>query len=220
MKALVFDQSLSNTGWAFGTENSSNKEGANDPYRTGLIKVPKRDNIGERLAILWRAMNAIAIDLQPDVIAFEEPFFPVDRGKPQFQRASNFRPASGFLPAEIEEHQGDDEKGGAKFNPETIRALQKVAGMIEMMAALRGIPCFGYHPSQWRVTLLGYGRKPKGAEDDFMKKATLRQLKAMGFEVTSHDVGDAIGILYHTLHGKDAIARRQGDIFDMLGDDL
>ena len=215
MKVLSFDQATATTGWAFGDENSSNRDGANSRYSFGTIKAPKRDDFGERLAIIWRSVHSLVTQFHPEMIAYEEPYFPM-QGAGGFKPKQAFRPASGFLPAEVDQQQ-DEHADKSRFNPETLKQLQMVKGILITQAALHGIPVFGCTPSQWRVTVLGFGRAPKDAPADYMKKAVLRKLQSMGFEVTSHDASDAIGILIHALHGKEAAARKQGSLLDLAG---
>ena len=219
-RVLSFDQAMAVTGWAFGTENSSPREGANDRYHYGVIKTPKRDDVGERLAILWRETSDLIMRFEPDIIGYEEPYFP-HQGAGGTKHRQHFRPAHGFLPAEIDEEQEDEAKG-SRFNPEMLKQLQMVKGLVVTQAALRGVPCFGCTPSQWRKTLLGFGRKPKGESDDFMKKRVKRHLEMMGFDLAgySHDVSDAIGICHHTLHGPEATERKQGDLLSMVSSTL
>lgn len=216
MKVLAFDQATATTGWAFGDENSSNREDTNNRYSFGTIKAPKRDDFGERLALIWRSIHQLITQLGPEMIAYEEPYFPM-QGAGGFKQKQAFRPAQGFLPAEVSQDQADDHGEKSRFNPETLKQLQMVKGILITQAALHGIPVFGCTPSQWRVTVLGFGRAPKGADADYMKKTVMRKLQAMGFEVTSQDASDAIGILIHALHGKEAAARKQGSLLDLAG---
>lgn len=215
MKALCFDQATATTGYAIGDENSSHRMDSNNRYYFGTIKAPKRDNFGERLKIIGESAIELIETHNPDVIGYEEPYFPI-QGAGGGGPRKGFTPRAGFLPAEIAPDQGHDEER-SRFNPETLKQLQMVKGIIIYEAARRGIPALGCTPSQWRVTLLGYGRKPKGAEDNFMKQAVRQRLRAMGFDVDSFDAADALGILYHTLHGKEAAQRKQGNLLDMAG---
>lgn len=216
MKALTFDQAMSVTGWAVGDENSSPRPGESNRVYFGTIKAPKREDVGERLAHIWREATLLIEEHKPDIIGYEEPFFPIQgRGGPQ--QKQKFVPASGFLPAQIDQDQDHEGGGGSRFNPEMLKQLQMVKGIIVTMAALRGIPVEPCTSSQWRVTVLGYGRKPKGESEDFMKKAVRRRMQALGFDVDSYDAADALGILYHTLHGKKAMERKQGDLLSMAG---
>lgn len=215
MRVLALDQATATTGWAFGTENSSNRDGANDRYSFGTIKAPKREEFGERLKAIGDALEAMIHEAMPDMLAYEEPYFPI-QGAGGFKPKQSFRPAQGFLAAEVDQDQSDHQEK-SKFNPETLKQLQMVKGLVLYLGAKHGIPVFGCTPSQWRVTVLGYGRAPKGSESDYMKKAVLRKLQSMGFEVTSHDASDAIGILIHALHGKEAAARKQGSLLDLAG---
>lgn len=218
-KALVFDQSMASSGWAFGTENSSPRGEGGDPFHFGVIKTPKRDDVGERLAILWRESYKLIERFEPDIIGYEEPFFPI-QGRGGAKQKQKFVPRSGFLEAEIREDEEEEDgkgKGGNRFNPETLKQLQMVKGIIITQAALRGIPAFGCAPSAWRKTLLGFGRKPEGEDEQFMKRRVKKQLEMMGFQISGpNDISDALGILHHTLHGKDAAERKQGSLMDLL----
>lgn len=219
MKALVFDQATANTGWALGTEDSRPEFGANDRFLFGVIKAPKREEFGERLFHIWREATILVETHRPDIIGFEEPYFPIQgagSGKPT---ASHFRPASGFLPAEISADQAAAPEK-SRFNPETLKQLQMVKGLVLLLAASRGIPVAPCTPSQWRLTVLGYGRKPKDQADDWMKKAVREHFRRRGFDVDSYDASDALGILWHTLHGPEAMKRRQGDLLSMAGANL
>lgn len=216
MKVLAFDQATSTTGWAIGTENSNPR--ANDResrYHYGVIKAPKREEFGERLAYIWREITILVEGHQPELIAYEEPFFPI-QGQGGAKQKQHFRPASGFLPAEVSQDQGSEHGEKSRFNPETLKQLQMVKGIIITFAALRGIPVAGCTPSQWRKTVLGYGRKPNNESDDYMKRAVKQHFQRLGFDVAGpHDVTDALGVLYHTLHGPEAAARKQGDLLSM-----
>ena len=72
-RALCFDQATATTGWAFGFYPSS------DLYDFGSIKSPKREHFGERLAHIHASIVKLVEKYEPDLIGFEEPFFPVDR---------------------------------------------------------------------------------------------------------------------------------------------
>lgn len=220
-RALTFDQATAATGWCFGTENSEirPKPGSNDSYRYGVIKTPKRDVTGERLAILWREALGLIEEFEPDIIGYEEPFFPM-QGQGSFKQKQRYQPSRGFLPGgAIPEADGEEDESPHRFNPETLKQLQMVKGLIITMAALKGVPAVGCTPSQWRATCLGYGRRPKGESEDYMKRAVRAHFLRLGFDIEGmpFDVSDAIGITWHTLHGKQAMERKQGDLLSMAG---
>lgn len=219
MKVLAFDQATANTGYAIGTENSRPEFGAVDRFDFGVIKAPKREEFGERLYHIEVEAEKLIAKHKPDLIGYEEPFFPIQgagSGKPTGQ---HFRPASGFLPAEISADQ-DAAPEKSRFNPETLKQLQMVKGLILLLGARHGIPVERCSPSQWRLTVLGYGRRPKDQAEDWMKKAVRDHFRARGFQVESFDAADALGILWHTLHGPEAMKRRQGDLLSMAGANL
>ena len=207
-KALCFDQSSTNTGWAAGSEGTK--------ADFGLIKIPKRDFVGERLHLLRQGVLQLADKYEPDIMAIETPFFPVDMaGGASWARGKRgVAPAAGFLAAEIQDTGAEADR--AAFSPETIKILQKVAGTIETIAAELGVPLESYAPASWRKTVLGYGRKPKGEAADFMKRETVKRLRAMGYDLTSADEAEALGILHHCLHGPEAAKRRQGSLLDLV----
>jgi Holliday junction resolvasome RuvABC endonuclease subunit len=214
MKALAFDQATAKTGWAIGDERSDPRQ--DRPALFGTIKAPKRDEFGERLAIIWREANALIVEHQPEIIAYEEPYFPFQGAGSGSHKPGHYTPASGFLGAEVSQSQDDAAERG-HTSPETLKQLQMVKGLIITIAALRGIPCYGAPPSTWRKTFLGYGRAPKGSDKDHMKHAVMRRCAALGYDVRSSDPADALGLLYHTLHGPEASARKQGDLLSMAG---
>lgn len=218
VKALCFDQSTTNTGWAAGDENGSPKPGSNSPLYSGVIQTPKREEFGERLAFIYRQAMILVETHKPDIIGFEEPYFPhqgAGGGKPKYRKGGG---QSEFIHQEPEEEGPKD--GGSRFNPDMLKKLQMVKGIIITVAALRSLPVAPCHPSQWRVTFLGYGRKPQGEAEDYMKRAVKRRAEQLGHAPSGYDEADAIGILYHTLHGKQAMARTQGDLLSMAGSSL
>ncbi len=219
MKALAFDQATARTGWAVGDENTDPRAlraAQSNHALFGTIKAPKREDFGERLAIIWREVNELIVQHEPEVIGYEEPFFPM-QGRGGFKPKERYTPAAGFLAPSIDANPEGHDESSARFNPETLKQLQMVKGLIITTAALRGIPCFGCTPAQWRKTFLGYGRAPKGSSDDYMKQAVMRHCRSLGYEVTTSDPADAIGILHHLLHGPEASQRRQGDLLSMAG---
>lgn len=212
-KALTFDQSITNTGWAFGDEHADPRPGSNSPFRSGVIKAPKRDELGERLAHIFRSADALIDNLQPDIIGYEEPYFPhqgAGGGKPKWKGG---KPAESAVDAEAKQEFGER----TKFSPDMLKKLQMVKGVIITLAALRGIPVAGCTPSQWRKTFLGYGIAPKGEAADYMKHAVRAQAQRLGHDVSSFDECDAIGIHWHTLHGGEALKRKQGSFLDLMG---
>lgn len=212
-RVLAFDQSMSSTGWAMGSETSSTDATSSNPYHYGVIKTPKRDDVGERLAILWREAEGLIDRFDPELICVEEPYFPI-QGRGGIKQKGRFVPAAGFLSAEVSEEAED--KNGGQISAETLKQLQMVKGIIVTLAALKGIPTVSCTPSQWRKTVLGYGRKPKGESDKFMKVAVKRHFMMMGFNIKGpDDISDALGILFHCLHGKEAMERKQGNLLDM-----
>lgn len=207
LKALVFDQSTTVSGWASGTVDDVTSR----KCKSGTIRNPKREHLGERLAYLHVAAAKLIEEHQPDMIGVEEPFFPVNMSPKVVP--GGFVPASGFLNAEVRQEAAPVR--GAAFNPDTIKALQMVKGTIITLAALYSLPCEVYAPASWRKTLLGIARAPKGSEDNIMKKLCRQRVKAMGYDTGSEDEAEAIGILVHALTGPEAAKRAQGDLLAM-----
>jgi Holliday junction resolvasome RuvABC endonuclease subunit len=110
--------------------------------------------------------------------------------------------------------------GAAQFGTKVVSWLQKVAGVVQMAAATRAIGIEDYAPATWRVSFLGYGRKPKGTSEKYMKDQTLAKVRLLGFQAKNNDEADAIGLLHHALYGEPAMLRRQGDLLDMAAKDL
>jgi Holliday junction resolvasome RuvABC endonuclease subunit len=196
-KIIGLDASTAVVGWAWGTESSR--------FESGSIVTPKRDQIGEKLHLIYTAVRKVISSAEPDLVMVEEPFFPVHMGQP-FKKGA---------PAVEGVEQPPEKFGGAAFSPNTIKALQKVAGIIEAAAAADGIPVEMCAPSAWRKTFFGYGSKPKGDPSFDWKKEAVRRAKMFGYETGNADEAEAIGILYHALHGAGASARKQGSLLDM-----
>lgn len=160
---------------------------------SGRLTMPKREN-GQRLEWLRAEAIRLAGHFAPDLMVCEKPFIPVG---------------------------GDAAKGGgARFNPDVIRWSAKVEGVIEMAASAVGCPLDVYSPDAWRGTLLGYSRRPKGSEKDHMKVAVIQRLRSFGHKIENDDQADAIGLMYHALHGAPASARKQGDLLAMASGNL
>lgn len=110
--------------------------------------------------------------------------------------------------------------GQGVFSTATVSWLQKIAGVVQMAAAESAVASEDYAPSTWRLSFLGYGRKPKGTSDKYMKDQTLAKVRLLGFQAKNNDEADAIGLLHHALYGEPAMLRRQGDLLDMAAKDL
>lgn len=190
LKILALDQSSSRTGWAFGTPN--------DKPTYGSFRSPKRDVVGERLAIVYDELGALMDKYEPDLCAFETPFFPVDRGPKKDGETYRFSSRVGVV----------KEKQGAAFNPKVISLLQKVAGIVELQAARRGIPVESYASRSWPPTILGMS-VPHGADAKIMVR---QRCRALGMPTEGDDESDAIGIWYHAAYGAPAATRAQGDL--------
>lgn len=186
MRILTLDQST-RTGWAFGIERSQ------EPYLFGSFRMPKRDETGERLVIFRDGLVGLIEANQPDLVAYETPFFPV----------GNQASAA-----------GEPGKKGARFNVNTIKLLHNLEGVLIETTARYSIPTEHFPSSSWRVTALGYGRLPAGSQEDF-KKLMIKRARMLGYDVKDDNEADAIGMLMHMLHGGPAAKRAQGDLLSM-----
>lgn len=186
MRILCLDQST-RTGYAVGDERSDAK------FIFGSFRMPKRDDIGERLVIFRDGLVGLIEDHQPDLVAYETPFFPVGN------QASAV---------------GEPGKKGARFNVNTIKFLHNLEGVLIETTARYSIPTEHFPSSSWRVTALGYGRLPQGAQEDF-KKLMIKRAKMLGYNVKDDNEADAIGMLMHMLMGAPAAKRAQGDLLAM-----
>ena len=238
MKILSFDASTSITGWAFGSDHPG--------LISGSITPDKSQDLGGRLAFIFARVSMLIVELQPDLIVIEEPFFPVNRGWGAKKPAARGRPQAGLIPRTADEMNEEEEapQGGASFNPATIRALQKVVGAIEI-AAGRGylqsedgarpwfpgvnlmegeslvvVPIEFATPSQWRVTFFGYGRAPAADKSFDWKREAMKRARHYGYSPRTADEAEAIGIAFHGLFGKGASARKQASLLDMVGGGL
>lgn len=215
MKILALDQATK-TGWAVGDETSLERRA----IEFGVFKMPKRDVLGDRLMIFRSTLNEIIDHYQPELIAYERPYWPqpgaprgfVAIGKviARLRSGSSAGSIIGWLNA-VEAEEG----GPPKISADTLQFLQKVEGLVITTATERHLPYEGYASQSWRKTAVGYGHAPPGAEDEHMKKAMMAKAKLLGYKPDSYDESDAIGILIHALHGPPGSARAQGDLLKM-----
>lgn len=209
MRILAFDQAT-NSGYAFGTEDDFRDGKSTAEF--GRFKTPKRPALGEKLAIFGRGIIERAEFYKPDLIVYEEPYWP----PPPMQAGVNNLAERIRLcmadPTRLRQLLSDVQEADEKMKrrtpiaAETLQFLQMVKGILIDRSAQLGIPVEGYRSSTWRKSALGDGRP------DDPKKAMLRKARAWGLDVETEDEADAIGILYHALHGKAAMERAQGDL--------
>lgn len=207
---LALDQATQ-SGWAVGDEKAIDDR----KIESGIFKMPKRPFLGERLVIFRTTLNELIDFYKPRMIAFERPYWPQRRDPAALLprlKAAIHKPA--ILHSIISEIENDH---APQISAENLQFLTKVEGMIEEAATARGLPYEAYASSSWRVTAIGYGRAPKGAEKDHMKKAMVARAKALGYKPNSDDEADAIGILLHALTGEPAMKRAQGDLLAQAG---
>ena len=70
MKILAIDPGLNNTGWGIITTSGN----ALHYEVSGVIKTNAKDNLGKRLAIIFREIENVIKTHQPDEVAIEETF--------------------------------------------------------------------------------------------------------------------------------------------------
>lgn len=192
-RAFVIDQATT-TGWAFADE--AMLEARPCRVESGRFRMPKRDQFGERLSYFRTQFMERVEFYKPDLIAFEEPYWPAPETKAR-------KGADGVdLPP-------------VQVSMKMLKFLQRLAGVVECTCADLGLPYEAYASSSWRVTALGFGRKPKGAKDNFMKKAMVAKARSLGLTPEDDNEADAIGILLHALCGPPANDRKQGDLLSM-----
>jgi Holliday junction resolvasome RuvABC endonuclease subunit len=192
LRILALDQST-RTGWAFGVEKSD------DRWLFGSFKLPKRDDNGERLVIFRNDLSDLIQTHQPDLIAYETPYFPLQEFRPKFSADRD-----GEAPA----------KEGPRFNPATVAFLLHIQGVLLELTARRSIPTQAFTSSSWRVTALGFGRA-KGIGSAEFKAMMMKRAQALGYAVKDDNEADAIGILMHMLMGEPASKRMQGDLLEL-----
>ena len=185
-KVLALDQS-SATGWCkAGSKIDLPK------WQTGRFKLPRRDELGERLLIAFNTTCSLIREWSPDLVALEAPYNPVNE---IIAAARAGKPVT------------------KAFNVETTNLLQMIRGAVITAAASLGVPTETYEPSTWRIDFIGYGRAPKGADKGHMKKAVFERVRMLGGQPANHDESDAWGIAYAACHGRSAAKRVQEDLF-------
>jgi Holliday junction resolvasome RuvABC endonuclease subunit len=189
-RILAFDQSSAKSGWTFGSTATPLGE-----WISGRFRAPKRDEIGERMNIIYDAALDL-IDIHgPDIVVIERPF------DPSWQEAT--------AAAKGEEYR-------QQFSRATMNLLQMVRGAILMAAARRSVPTEDYPTQSWQATLkLPYPPAdiPKAKRSLWKKEEVRRIVTRMGAKVETLDESDSWGLCFHALHGKAGIKRATEDLF-------
>lgn len=195
-KVLALDQATK-TGWTFGGTKIELRE-----WKSGRFKAPKRDELGERLLVVYDSVLSLIDEFDPDVLAYEQPYDPTHD-------------------AVAAVRAGKEPRGG--YSRDTMNFLQGVKAAVAMAASRRSVPTESYPPQSWQSTL----QLPKApmfeAEGDALirakqrwrKKAILTKVRSLGAKVETEDEADSWGICLHACHGKAAVARAQQDLFAM-----
>lgn len=199
VRVLALDQATQ-TGWATGT----GRDLEDKTIAFGLLRIPKRDDPGERLKIFRQNLIDLIDFYKPDLVAFETPYWPRPPTKEQLNDP-DFEPPS-------------------NINQETLQFLQWVRAIVMTTCAEMSVPSEHYAPSSWRKTAIGFGRAPKidpltnaKPDSEYMKRAMKKRAESMGYAIEAFDESDAIGILIHALSGKPAVSRMQDDLFQSAG---
>lgn len=188
MRILALDQATV-TGWAVGDDKAFQDR----KVEFGRFKVSKRAVLGERLLIFGNSLRDRIEFYKPELIAYERVFVPA--------------PNEGKF---VDGKWSPPDKPKIPYNPDTMSFLLKIAGILGYVAADMRIPVEEYASASWRKSFLGHGRV-----DDPKKAARLRA-KQLGYDVEIDDESDAIGILFHALHGPPGSARAQADLLSLV----
>lgn len=189
-KVLAFDQSSAKSGWTVGDSRWTLAE-----WISGRFRAPKRDEIGERMNIIYDAALELIDKYEPDLVGIERPF------DPSWQEAT--------AAAKGQEYR-------KQFSRSTMNLLQMVRGAILMAAARRAIPTEDAPTQSWHATLkLPYPPEtiPKPKRSQWKKEEVRRIVTRMGAKVETLDESDSWGLCFHLLHGKAGIKRATEDLF-------
>lgn len=101
-------------------------------------------------------------------------------------------------------------------NINTTRKLHGLALLVELACSLEAVPCSEISNSEWRRQFLGPYYPPKPTRDD-LKRAVIAACRAMGWNPSSDDDADALGLLYvvncrrnQAAAAHDAVSRMEG----------
>ena len=94
---------------------------------------------------------------------------------------------------------------GKAFKKERVRSSSNLALFRANMLATElravcmrlNIPALAIPESDWRKSLLGYARAPRGVEDGrkYLKQAVIKHCRLLGIEVKNDDAADSAGVL-------------------------
>ena len=206
-KVLALDQAT-RTGWCVGGTQLPFAE-----WQFGFFKAPPRDELGERLLIVYDTVRGLIKEHKPDLVAYETPY------DPTYDVVEALK--QGKTPRTTGTNRG------------TMNFLQQVRGAVAMAAARTSTPTEEYTPQSWAATLrlpeapkifLGKDRLTPldgealiTARKKWRKRAIFQRALQFGCLVQIEDEGDAFGICLHALHGRPASERAQLSLLDEAG---
>ena len=193
-KVLALDQATK-TGWTFGGTKIPLHE-----WKSGHFKAPKRDELGERLLVVFDSVISLIETYQPDLLAYETPY------DPTYDAVSAVK-------------AGKEPRGG--YSRETMNFLQGVKAAVAMAASRCSVPTESYPPQSWQATLQlprapffeGEGDALIRRKQKWRKQTILAKVRSMGATVETEDEADSFSICLHACHGRAANARAQTDLF-------
>lgn len=104
-------------------------------------------------------------------------------------------------------------KAGQFFRLHDRVILFSMVVVIEMACADAGVPVSQAEPGDWRKDAYGFSRLPKHYSGDW-KSWAVETAREQGFDVSTHDEAEAIGMLHHMLIQKHPeIAAVTGPLF-------
>jgi hypothetical protein len=119
------------------------------------------------------------------------------------------------------------EWAGQAFKKTTERSSSNLAMVrgIVLCAVLLGvcrrlnIPAMPIPADDWRKSILGYSRAPKGVKDGrtHLKKAVMEQCRRLGVQVANDDAADSVGVVFHLRALLAPYGKKVGDLFEKDG---
>jgi Holliday junction resolvasome RuvABC endonuclease subunit len=201
MKVLALDQAT-RTGWCVGGSDLPFRE-----WQFGNFVAPPRDELGERLLVVYDTVRRLIDRHHPDLVAHELPYDPTHQAVEDMKK-------------------GKEPRGN--YSRSTMNFLQHVLAAVQMAAARSRTPTEAYAPQAWystlklpetpKIFLAKDGLTPLDgdalilARKKWRKRIVFNRALAFGAPVQTEDEGDAFGICLHALHGKPASERAQLDL--------
>ncbi len=138
---------------------------------TWHLKRADKNDVGTRTWHLMQLLDGF-LDVQKaskmpvDALAFEEPFLPFHMSSDTFQTQVS-----------------------------TLKLLISLGGIVETVAKKWGIRCVEVPSQDAKIALVGYGRKPKDAPENFDWKKVMRNAATRaGYRVADDNQADAVAV--------------------------